>query len=1590
MEQQELISDDNTYIGKIVHYWDTRGLPKKKINIILKDGITMVAYIPVSVLPTPGQAEEGVFYITPDDVIHYIRGGVWHSMKPDGEDNVIEIIKTADGTELPVDPNDKSVTLPEDFNTTYTFEDILVNSKAVGWRVRDNDTGTVVYTHTDFDTKSDGVYYCSQTLDPYAGTTNTVPVSKVPSEAWNKAVLGETLFYDNQGTVAVVVEQDPPYYRAKTITSALVKTGYTHQVSILLNPEVLGETTFQTTDISGYAILPFDTRCLVVQKTLFYDIKGTVAELWSFAGNTIKTHTITNTKDWQSDGTYKSDVELNTTINGTTTIDVSRIPEITDTSRLVVKETLFYDNNGTVARLTAVSGSQLTVQTITTFNKPSKVYYTGEWLSSELHQTTEVARTKIFDLETKSSNPTATELKPGETFISNDEGTLGVVVGYANNTATIETIATNNTPYIAKLEDVLSDTVGDTKAIDALDLKDWHGRIIDETNVAIDKTLVVDVTRSCIGLVTAFGSGTATITTIYSSDAPYVFETTAHSLPALGESFTDLNLTSWRTDTTSIDGSQYLEEWNMIVGKTMIINRLEGKIAVITGVNKAAGHFTVKTVFESKSGEVLNLNDGLSLEPTIHWYGNYNITDLVRDTALTLDDLDTIVPYQTMVWDRNGRVGVVQEIVNATTGLLKIETITTELWRPIILSYDGILPTGMGAYKQIPKTDITPTFNPYHYRSAYYQRTLLVADKVGTLGYVSTELENHLNVYTISVSGTVLAEYKEADNVWFDGDSWFTADTTVLPYKFGTNTRLTDAELALHIVCRDHQGTWAELNAITGTSPNRTMTWKTIIPVAPRLLGTEDINHTINWSVNLTASEIYFSDVGSGGHPSDKELSTYLQPGKTTIIDEQGRIGIYTGRNTGANPTEYHFKTILIPNGGGKYYVAKSTAPNPKIIFDITPNSEQSISNNTILDPITSSSIDMSLLRGGEVIYDEFGTQAYWVGLDPLDNTKSIIRTAYSDDRNFIYFSPVDDTIHLDTKVGNTSTVPYSELVYLEDVSTVVPVQALREKYIFVLDRYTGTIGLYIGENASDSTKADILTVSSGSDVAGKYYVLRNFELPLHVGETTIVNNNIIYDQAANTVADLTTFQGGEIVYDDEGTLGYWAGFDPTDNTKSKIVTGHRKCFNFFFYKPADTTNHLNPVVGQRSTISYGDIRYMANEFPANVNRLVLGESFIIDYYTGTVGLYVGANMPDDEAEVKTIIGSGANGKYYLLQDTETTPPEIFSRETSAITTVSNSHIIDPITGNPIDIALFTGGEIVYDINGTMAYWLGLDTSDNTKSRFKTAHNINYNFVYYKPANSSQHLDYRPRSNTTIPYSELVYINASANTVARREMLKAGYTIVVDFYTGTTGLYTGGTADANVMTLSSSNDLAGKYYVAQATGADPRVVFGRTPLTLNSVSNSQILNPNSMNPVDLSKFVGGELVYDIYGTVAQWLQIDPSDNTKSILQTIYNSDFGFVYFKDNDPSVHLTAVVGAVDEIPKANLVTLTTPNVSVETQTLVAFHTMVYDYYTGTKGLYIGDTAGGDAQIRIVSIAGGDRITEQEIYNIWYGEESS
>lgn len=80
---QEAISG-NTYIGRLVSADDLRGLPGNKIDVLIDGEVSMRAAVEVPVLPNPEDAIEGIFYITPDGVIHYLADGEWKSIVADG------------------------------------------------------------------------------------------------------------------------------------------------------------------------------------------------------------------------------------------------------------------------------------------------------------------------------------------------------------------------------------------------------------------------------------------------------------------------------------------------------------------------------------------------------------------------------------------------------------------------------------------------------------------------------------------------------------------------------------------------------------------------------------------------------------------------------------------------------------------------------------------------------------------------------------------------------------------------------------------------------------------------------------------------------------------------------------------------------------------------------------------------------------------------------------------------------------------------------------------------------------------------------------------------------------------------------------------------------------------------------------------------------------------------------------------------------------------------------------------------------------------------------------------------------------------
>lgn len=86
---------------------------------------------------------------------------------------------------------------------------------------------------------------------------------------------------------------------------------------------------------------------------------------WVFKEDGVTKFTYTEPANDPSDGTYFTSGTLTTAITGTTTVAASSVTGLT-VADIVIGETLIYDEAGTVGRVTAVNGTNLTVETITT------------------------------------------------------------------------------------------------------------------------------------------------------------------------------------------------------------------------------------------------------------------------------------------------------------------------------------------------------------------------------------------------------------------------------------------------------------------------------------------------------------------------------------------------------------------------------------------------------------------------------------------------------------------------------------------------------------------------------------------------------------------------------------------------------------------------------------------------------------------------------------------------------------------------------------------------------------------------------------------------------------------------------------------------------------------------------------------------------------------------------------------------------------------------------------------------------------------------------------------------------------------------
>lgn len=277
---------------------------------------------------------------------------------------VLDIYKYGDypsGNPIPKNA-DGSVTLPKDEDTKYDFE-----STADGWRVKDHDTGTVLYTYVDVDTDT--------TYDFEDVTSSGV-------------VVGWRVKDHDTGTVLFTHTDvgDTTYdFEAVTVGGVIV----------------------------GWRVKDGDT------------------------GSVLFTYTDLNDK---SDGTYFTSTTLDTDITDQTTVAASTVTGLT-LADVVIGETLIYDGDGTVGVVTAVSGSDLTVDTITTSGSgdaSSYVYKTTGSFDTTVDNTTNVALSTLSDAS--GNTPTASDIIIGKTLAWDDDGTVALAVAISGTDVTFKTM----------------------------------------------------------------------------------------------------------------------------------------------------------------------------------------------------------------------------------------------------------------------------------------------------------------------------------------------------------------------------------------------------------------------------------------------------------------------------------------------------------------------------------------------------------------------------------------------------------------------------------------------------------------------------------------------------------------------------------------------------------------------------------------------------------------------------------------------------------------------------------------------------------------------------------------------------------------------------------------------------------------------------------------------------------------------------------------------------------------------------------------------------------------------------------------------
>lgn len=217
-------------------------------------------------------------------------------------------------------------------NTTYDFEDVTVGGDVVGWRVKDHDTGVILYTHTDV-----------------GDTTYDFENVVVGGE-----VVGWRVKDGDTGTVLYTYNDRSDMSDGSYLTSDTLSTTIT------------GTTSVPVGNVSGLTVTD-----VIDGETLIYDGAGTVGVVTAHTSTTltVSTMTISGSGD-ASSFVYTTTEELPSVVGSTQTLtrtalkrsDDGSVPALAD---LIVGKTLVSDKFGSVAVITDITGTTITGTVVT-------------------------------------------------------------------------------------------------------------------------------------------------------------------------------------------------------------------------------------------------------------------------------------------------------------------------------------------------------------------------------------------------------------------------------------------------------------------------------------------------------------------------------------------------------------------------------------------------------------------------------------------------------------------------------------------------------------------------------------------------------------------------------------------------------------------------------------------------------------------------------------------------------------------------------------------------------------------------------------------------------------------------------------------------------------------------------------------------------------------------------------------------------------------------------------------------------------------------------------------------------------------------